>query len=143
MREYVLAAVPKEILLKYRPSQGDWVYQEEDNGKIRRFFHLIKHDGNRWKGKSFLKVRNGAGFLREGPIEWIEQGNRLREARILARSTSGGVLKINLQSIAIYENFWFYESGRVEDLHFDPKEWVWKKHGLMEETNFFDYKTKR
>lgn len=52
-------------------------------------------------------------------------------------------MKINPQGLAIYSEFWLYEKGMVRDLHFDPKEWVWNRQGPMEETHFFDCKTKR
>lgn len=53
------------------------------------------------------------------------------------------MLEINPSSAEIYCEFWTYQGWKVEDLHFDPKEWMWKKQGAMEETHFFDYKTRR
>lgn len=143
MRGEIATAIPWTISTLYHPQKGDWVYTTTPNAEGEQFFHLTDKQGSLWNGIPFIQTLDGSGRLLEGTTETTTPRGQLQEARVLARADSRAVLKINPQDISLYNNFSVFGDGKVRNLHFDPKEWVWRRQGRLEETNFFDYKTRR
>ena len=65
-------------------------------------------------------------------------------ARTLFRSYQGKVESFN-PKIPPDGNLmpWIFRGGLIKELDFDPKEWMWKRKGTLEEVGFFGYSTKR
>lgn len=138
MRAKIATTIPWEILPLYQPKKRDWVYTEWPNENGEQFHYLINKRGSSRIGKPFTQKDDNSGQLIEGVIDIIELRGLLQEARVLAKEDSGTILKINPQEISIYNNFSIFGDGKVRNLHFDPREWIWLPQGMMEETHFFD-----
>lgn len=66
------------------------------------------------------------------------------EARVLMQKATGEVVEFNPKNgLAPGCTLWAFRSGRVRELAFDPKEWLWPREGMLKETNFFNYSCKR
>lgn len=122
---------------------GMWL-QAEDPLLKGVHYHLLDSDGESWLTEVYHKSPQTEQLFKEiGEPVSLPYG-RVTEARILIRSKAGSVIEFNPKDpVDDSVSVWVYGSGEIKALSFDPKEWKWRRQGLIKQGHFFEYATKR
>lgn len=119
---------------------GQWLATKEDNGSLHTIYHLRNSDTRE------------ADLYHKQPTEQLTLvtqqqilPNTAREVRIIC---SGGkkrtVLKYNPPGdTELDQELWLWGKDWISNLDWDPKEWVWRRIGMLPDTNILNYTTKR
>ena len=122
---------------------GMWLRGDEPHS-AHQFYHLIRRDGDGWLAYEYFRSPTTEQLFRfDDTLVNLPSGD-FTEARIIIRSKAGAVQKFNPKD-PVDPSFetWTYRSGKITELDFDPKEWRWRRQGIIKPGNFFEYSTKR
>lgn len=126
----IIQALLWDLFSRYKPKRGDWVLCKNTSPQTASVFQFAAQvDHNSWMGTQFTRHGSDLEKLIQTDVDNELRIQQLQEARVISRSYSGTVLKINPSDPMELEQMRTFPMGRVSDLHFDPKEWSWKQQG--------------
>lgn len=136
----VLESVPWDANPMPPASAGQWVAPREADGNIRRVYHLTSNDPQ----ETTLYHKDDTELL-----QLVSHNQALppdtREVRVV--STGGPkhmILEYNPTTIPEQEHLlWLWGNNWVSHLEWDPKEWTWRRIGILPDTTILNYTTKR
>ena len=134
-------SIPWEALPTPDPKIGQWVAPKEDNGDIRRIFHI----SNINPLLATLYHTNQTESLTCVERQHHIMAEQMQEVRVVqCGETKNTVLGFNPREEPDSENtLWRWGNSWIRDLEWDPKEWVWRRIGVLANTSILNYTTKR
>lgn len=130
-------ALPESIKI------GMWLRSEHPL-LISIFYHVIGQESGTWLVEAYRRLPSSDLLVKEeGPPSVLPFG-QVTEARVAMKSASGKVVAFNPQEpVEPGFTIWAYREGAVTSLAFDPKEWRWRRQGMIKAGDFFEYSTKQ
>ena len=118
---------------------GQWVAPKEEDGSIRKVLHITGLQPVR--GTVYRKEATERLHLLEHDSILLQ--HTLGEVRVV--STGGPkntVMEFNTQKPRD-DTLWLWGGDWLQNLGWEPKEWQWRRIGVLPETNILNYTTKR
>ena len=136
----VINSIPWDSTPMQPFTAGQWVAQQEDDGDIQFVYHLQNADSLE------------ATLYKKAPTEQLQllgHSHRLppgtREVRIIRTfGPKRAVLDYNpIEEVEPEETLWLWGHKWIDSLEWDPKEWTWRRIGVLPDTSILNYTTKR
>lgn len=107
------------------------------------YYHLLHQSQDSWLAEVYQQLAHTEQLLREqGAPSMIPQGD-ITEACVLTKTKSSKIIEFNPpEPVSPSLTVWIFKSGTIRELPFDPKEWRWRRQGIIKPGHFFDYSTK-
>lgn len=120
---------------------GQWVAAKEEEGVIHRIFHISRLEPL----EATVYYRDTTERLHLSERHFLLPTVQLREVRVVC---CGGpkhtILEFNPVEIMETEHsLWIWGEDWIQNLEWDPKEWQWRRIGILPETSILNYSTKR
>lgn len=137
----LVTSIPWEAQPAPPHSIGQWVAPKEEDGKIRTIYHITNIDP---MTADIYRKLDTEQIQLTGTQRPIPQ-EPLQELRIIQ---CGGqkrtVLETNPTNTTNTElSLWLWGEEWITNLEWDPKEWQWRRVGILPETIVLNYTTKR
>ena len=137
----VRASIPWEATPASGPTIGQWLAPKEADGLIKRVLHVT----NTTPLQATLYHKDWTEQLQEIKHQHSPTDEQLQEVRVIQ---CGGprrtVLAINpTKTPAKDHTLWSWENDWVKNLEWDPKDWQWRRIGVLAKTSILNYTTKR
>ena len=136
----VVNSIPWEAYPMPANVPGQWVAPKSANGSINQVYHIQQENPI----TASLYTTDSTDNL-----QLAERHQQLpagcREVRVVR---TGGpkryVLDYNpTEQVEEDQLLWLWGKGWISDLEWDPKEWLWRRIGILPETTVLNYSTKR
>ena len=133
-------SIPWDAIPRPPPSQGQWVAQQEEEGDIRFIYHLQNIETNE---ADLYKKESNEQLVLLGHKQRVPAG--IKEVRVVRTiGAKHSVLDYNpTDETPAEQNLWLWGNQWVEDLEWDPKDWMWRRLGILPESPILNYSTKR
>ena len=120
---------------------GQWVAAKEEEGAIYKIFHISRLEPL----EATVYYRDTTERLHLSERHFLLPTEQLREVRVVC---CGGpkhtILEFNPVEIMETEHsLWIWGEDWIQNLEWDPKEWSWRRVGILPETSILNYSTKR
>ena len=120
---------------------GQWIAAKENDGSIQKVYHL--QNITPLEAKTYNKLGSDQ-LLLEGQGQPVPS-SAMREVRVIR---CGGekrtVIDYNPQGeIEPEQSLWLWGNDWLSNLEWDPREWQWRRLGILPETTIMNYTTKR
>lgn len=136
----LLNSIPWDARPQPPPAVGQWFAKPEPDGSIHTVYQIQHTDS--LEATVFRKETSKQ--LRALPqIERLPEG--AKEVRI---ARCGGpkrnIIDYNpCEELEDDQTLWLWGNNTIHNLEWDPKEWTWRRIGILAETNILNYYTKR
>lgn len=132
--------IPWEATPRPPLSKGQWLAQQEEDGCIRFVYHLQQTDppeATLYKRESNEQL----GLL--GTQQRLPPG--AKEVRIIRTlGPKQAILDFNpTDETPVEQTLWLWGNTWLEELDWDPKDWSWRRLGMLPDTSILNYTTKR
>ena len=141
MYDKVTASIPWAASPRPQPATGQWLGVQGADLKINTIFHVQNSD-----------TLNAIVYRKEDseqlqPLPQTQQvPAEAREVRVIrTRGPKRGVIDYNPPAEEIEEDqeLWLWGNTKFNKLEWDPKEWNWRRIGILVDTTVLNYTTKR
>ena len=134
-------SIPWDAMPTPPPSTGQWVAAKEDDGTIHRIFHITSVEPLR----ATLYHKDPSEKLLYVGHHHQPEDSQLYEVRVIqCVGTTRTVLNFNPKEEPKPEHtLWLWGGEWIRNLEWDPKEWQWRRIGLLADTSILNYSTKR
>ena len=138
--EHLVANIPWVAGPPPAATTGQWVAVKEESGHIEFVYHIT--DPNTQTTILYRKYNisklNLLGHNQRYP-------NHAREVQVIkAREPRGIILEYNpTEDTEEDQTLWLWGSDWMHNLEWDPKEWTWRRIGVLTDTMILNYSTKR
>lgn len=137
----VLNSIPWQPIPNIPSTQGLWIAAKEEDGHIQTVYHITKTDP--MEATAYHKLKTEQLHQVESNCQLpIGQYSEVRIARC-------GGAKRTIFDFNPTENddldltLWMWGEDWISDLEWDPKEWQWRRIGVLSDTTVLNYCTKR
>ena len=137
----VLNSIPWQPIPSIPSIQGLWVAAKEEDGRIKKVYHITRT--NPMAASVYLR-------LNTEQLQLIESNTLLpvghySEVRIVrcggAKRTVFDLNPVEIDNTEL--TLWMWGDDWISNLEWDPKEWQWRRIGVLPDTTVFNYCTKR
>lgn len=138
----VLESIPSELT----PVQiDDWLTLDtQDLSRSQEFYQVHEDLPFSFRVTKYKKMAGSERLIPISNDQEIIPHLNTTAARIVFKTLQGKVESFNSKTPPTDTlTPWSFRSDIVKNLDIDPKEWVWKRKGSLEEERFFGYTTKR
>lgn len=121
--------------------KGQWIAPKEDDGSIQQVFHIQ----NTIPMEAKVYTKQGSEQLSFVGQQQIHPTRLMREVRILRCSGEKRiVIDFNpYEEIEPNQSLWLWGNDWIINLAWDPREWQWRRIGILLGTSVMNYSTKR
>lgn len=136
----VISSIPWDTTPEPQTATGQWVAAKEQDGSIQKVYYVTKSDPL----EATLYQKEGTKLL-----QLVSHNNRIpadtQEVRTIHTMSKKRLIIDYNPSDDIEEDqmLWLWGNDWVSNLASDPKEWNWRRLGILPETNILNYTTKR
>ena len=136
----LVASIPWEASPKPPHTLGQWLAFPDDDGQFRLVYHLHKSDPIE---ASVYKRESSEQLVLIGPEAHIQEG--AREVRVIRTlGASHTTLDFNPTDATTPEQtLWMWGTQWLIELEWDPKDWMWRRLGMLPDSSVLNYTTKR
>ena len=121
-------------------SPGQWVAPKEADGSIRRILHITNIDPL----EATLYLKDKTERLTPVAQQHLCFGEELGEVRVVrCIGDKRVVLDFNPRTTTEAHSLWLWGNEWIKMMEWDPKDWQWRRIGILPETNILNYSTKR
>ena len=137
----LVAIIPWEATQPPPHTMGQWLARKDEDVKIRTIYQLI--DTNPSRANVYTRADTEQLQLRDTQHPLPE--GHLHEVRtIRCGGEKRTVMEFNPKGrIGAYSSVWLWGNEWICNLEWDPKEWQWRRVGILLETTVLNYTTKR
>ena len=120
---------------------GQWVAPKEADGTIHMIFHITRLVPQ--EASTYCKDLTERLHLTEHHT--LLPAEHLREVRIVyCGGPKRTVLELNpVELLETEHSLWMWGDDWIQNLEWDPKDWQWRRIGILPETSILNYSTKR
>ena len=120
---------------------GMWIAEKDEAGIIQQVFHITKIDpieATRYHKKATEQLQS----METSCALPAGQYSEVRIAR--CGNENRTIFDFNPKAIEEADNtFWLWGGDWINNLEWDPKEWQWRRFGVLPDTSILNYSTKR
>ena len=134
-------SIPWDAIPTPPPSPGQWLAAKEEDGTIYRIFHITSVEPI----QATLYHKDTSERLLYVEQHHQPDDSQLHEVRVIqCGGTTRTVLSFNPKEVPKTEHtLWLWGGDWIRNLEWDPKEWQWRRIGLLADTSILNYSTKR
>lgn len=137
----VLRSIPWQPLPNIPSTQGLWVATKEEDGRIRKVYHITSTNPTETTVYTKLTTEQLQQIEVNQPLP-EGQYSEVRVAR--CGGTRRTIIDFNPPEIDDPElTLWLWGEDWISQLEWDPKEWNWRRIGVLADTTVLNYSTKR
>ena len=136
----ILQSLPWENIPPNNITPGQWVAPKEADGSISRVLHITSSEPL----EATLFLKDATERLTPAAQQHLCLGEELGEVRVVScLGEKRTVLEFNPITITETHSLWLWGNEWLKHLDWDPKDWQWRRIGILPKTNILNYTTKR
>ena len=137
----VINSIPWQPLPTIPNTLGLWIAPKDEDGHIRTIYHITKSNPMEATAYTKLKTEELQQFATHCPLP-IGQYSEVRIIR--CGGAKRMIIDFNPQELDDSElTLWMWGEDWINNLEWDPKEWQWRRIGILPDTTVLNYCTKR
>ena len=136
----LVSSIPSEATPRPPYSAGQWLAQKEEENNVCFVYHIQKVDPQE---DALYKKEPNEQLRLLGTKQRVPLG--AREVRIIRTlGPKHTILDCNpTDDTPAEQNLWLWGNKWLEELEWDPKDWIWRRLGILPDTSVLNYTTKR
>lgn len=136
----ILQSIPWDNTPPTSITPGQWIAPKEADGTIHRVLHITRGEPL----EATLYHKDSTERLTPAAQQHICFGEELGEVRVVScLGDKRTVIEFNPSTTTETHSLWLWGNEWLKQLAWDPKDWQWRRIGILPETNILNYSTKR